>query len=54
MAGWPVTLNGGVNGTYAAARKRPASGSPGGESNVPSGAGGSPMVGVSSTSMPSK
>ena len=53
MAGWPVTLNGGVKGTTSAARKRPWSGLSGGLSKVPSGGGGSAMVGVSSRSWPS-
>ena len=52
IAGWPLTLNCAVNGTKAAERKNPPSGSSGVESNVPCGTGGSPSVGVSSRSKP--
>src|SRR6185295_16686393 len=50
IAGCPVTLQIGVNGTNCAASAIPASGCSAGESKLPIGTGGLPSVGVSHTS----
>jgi hypothetical protein len=50
MAGCPVALQIGVNGTNCPARRRPCRGFSGGESKDPNERGGSLTVGVSQTS----
>lgn len=54
MAGCPVALISGVNGTKVAERRRPRMGSSGVGSKLPSGRGGSARVGVSQTSQSPK
>ena len=49
-AGWPVTLQIGVNGTKLNERMKPARGFSSVASKVPSGVGGCPSVGANHTS----